>query len=217
MPMPIKVAVIEDAAKARKIFVTWLNRSETFKCIGDFASAEDAIAGIPALRPDIVLSDINLLRMNGVECVRQLKPLLPETQFVMITVYEDAEHIFQALQAGASGYLLKQTPREELLAALQQVRQGGSPMSPHIARKVVQSFQQPHTADPGLAELSTRELEVLNHLAGGLLYKEIADQMHIAIPTVNSFIRRIYEKLQVRSRAQAVAKFNRSQPASKPF
>jgi len=146
--------------------------------------------------------------MNGIECVRKLKPLLPEAQFVMLTVYEDADHIFHALAAGAMGYLLKQTPRNELLAALKQVHGGGSPMTSNIARKVVQSFQQ--HAPPSMAEaaeLSGREREVLDLLARGYLYKEIAESLNISLPTVNTYIRRIYEKLHVRSRAQAVAKY----------
>jgi DNA-binding NarL/FixJ family response regulator len=133
---------------------------------------------------------------------------LPETQFVMLTVYEDADHIFDALKAGASGYLLKQTPRGELLAALKQVHAGGSPMTSNIARKVVQSFQQPFQAAPAeAADLSAREREVLDLLARGYLYKEIAETLSISLPTVNTYIRRIYEKLHVRSRAQAVARY----------
>jgi len=142
-----------------------------------------------------------------VECVRKLKPLLPDTQFVMLTVYEDADHIFNALAAGATGYLLKHTPRPELLAALREVNHGGSPMASNIARRVVQSFQQAHPVAGHGAELSVREQEVLNLLARGFLYKEIADALNISVATVNTYIRRIYEKLHVRSRSQAVAKF----------
>jgi DNA-binding NarL/FixJ family response regulator len=152
--------------------------------------------------------DINLPGMNGIEAVRRLKSLMPDAQFVMVTVYEDADHIFHALAAGATGYLLKQTPRSELVAALKQVHSGGSPMTSNIARKVVQSFQQraaPSVADD--AELSPREREVLELLARGYLYKEIAETLQISLPTVNTYIRRIYEKLHVRSRAQAVAKY----------
>jgi DNA-binding NarL/FixJ family response regulator len=139
--------------------------------------------------------------------VRQLKPLLPETQFVMLTVYEDAEHIFNALAAGASGYLLKRMPRAELLAALKDVHAGGSPMSSNIARKVVQSFQRSDSQPSEAEDLSPREREVLGLLERGYLYKEIADSLQISVVTVNSYIRRIYEKLHVRSRAQAVAKY----------
>ena len=139
--------------------------------------------------------------------MRQLKPLLPATQFLMLTVYEDADHIFNALMVGATGYLLKQTPRHELLAALNQVHAGGSPMTSNIARKVVQSFQRHSQAADGDVELSPREAEVLELLARGYLYKEIAEALAISLPTVNTYIRRIYEKLHVRSRAQAVAKY----------
>jgi len=150
--------------------------------------------------------DINLPGMSGIECVRRLKPVLLDTQFVMVTVYEDANHIFNALAVGASGYLLKQTRRGDLLAALKEVHAGGSPMSSQIARKVVQSFRRP--ADSGnQGDLSPREQEVLELLARGYLYKEIAESLEISVQTVNTYIRRIYEKLHVRSRAQAVAKY----------
>jgi DNA-binding NarL/FixJ family response regulator len=146
--------------------------------------------------------------MSGIECVRKLKPRLPDTQFVMVTVYEDANHIFNALSAGASGYLLKQTRRHELINALKDVHAGGSPMSSQIARKVVQNFYRTETkADGAAVELSPREREVLELLARGYLYKEIAEMLKISVLTVNTYIRRIYEKLHVRSRAQAVAKY----------
>jgi DNA-binding NarL/FixJ family response regulator len=146
--------------------------------------------------------------MNGIECVRKFKPRLPDTQFVMITVYEDANHVFNALSAGASGYLLKQTRRNELIDALKDVHAGGSPMSSQIARKVVQNFYRNETQSDGeIVELSPREREVLELLARGYLYKEIAEMLKISVQTVNTYIRRIYEKLHVRSRAQAVAKY----------
>jgi DNA-binding NarL/FixJ family response regulator len=204
---PITVAIIEDDAPARKILVNWITRAEGFGCVGDYESGEIAVAKLPARQPQVVLSDINLPGMNGVECVRRLKLQLPDTQFVMLTVYEDADHILHALQAGASGYLLKQTPRAELLAALLEVHRGGSPMTTNIARKVVQSFQRSSATEQMVAELSPRESEVLALLAQGYLYKEIADAIAISVPTVNTYIRRIYEKLQVRSRSQAVARF----------
>jgi DNA-binding NarL/FixJ family response regulator len=155
------------------------------------------------------LFDINLPGMNGIECVRKLKPRLPDTQFLMVTVYEDANHIFDALAVGASGYLLKQMRRSELLDALKDVHVGGSPMSSQIARKVVQSFRrnETETADGEMIGLSQREREVLELLARGYLYKEIAEMLKISVQTVNTYIRRIYEKLHVRSRAQAVAKY----------
>lgn len=204
--MAITVAIVEDDAPARKIFASWINRADGFRCIGEYSDTESALIGLPDLRPQVVLSDINLPGLNGVECVRRLKPLLPQTQFVMLTVYEDADHIFQALAAGASGYLLKQVPRSQLLAALKDVHEGGSPMTSKIARKVVQAFQATRPAATETTELSPREQELLDLLARGYLYKEIADAMKISVGTVNTYIRRIYEKLHVRSRAQAVAK-----------
>src|SRR5690242_12834339 len=137
----IKVSIVEDDPKAREILVDWINRAESFKCVSNHGSGEDALDVVSELKPDVVLMDINLPGMNGPECVRRLKPLLPTTQFVMLTVYEDSDHIFQALQAGASGYLLKQTQRAGLIAALRDVHSGGSPMTANIARKVVQTFQ----------------------------------------------------------------------------
>ncbi|MCS7090772.1 MAG: response regulator transcription factor [Verrucomicrobiota bacterium] len=220
----IAVAIIEDDAPAREILVRWLRQADGFRCVGEYESAERALGHLPAQAPDVVLVDINLPGLNGIECVRRLKPQLPQTQFVMLTVYEDADHIFDALKAGATGYLLKQTTRQELLAAVRQVHAGGSPMTSNIARKVVQSFQQkpalrplPHAEWSETAELSPREREVLDLLARGYLYKEIGDALHISLPTVNTYIRRIYEKLHVRSRWQAVARYaHRSSPSDTP-
>lgn len=206
--MSIAVSIIEDDAPAREILANWIRRAEGFRLVSEHGSAEHALESMAPQKPAVVLMDINLPGLNGIECVRRLKPLLPETQFVMLTVYEDADHIFNALAAGATGYLLKQTPRSELIAALKQVHGGGSPMTSNIARKIVQSFQQqqpPATSED--AELSPREREVLELLARGYLYKEIADTLAISLPTVNTYIRRIYEKLHVRSRSQAVAKY----------
>lgn len=205
----IHVAIIEDDASIRQIISGWLKNSKGFSFAGDFADAEAALAGMGELKPDVVLSDINLPGMSGIECVRQLKPQLPTTQFLMLTVYEDAEHIFDALAAGASGYLLKRTTRKGLLEALTEVHGGGSPMTSGIARKVVQSFQQPAKVEaPETAELSQREREVLDLLARGYAFKEIADMLNIGVTTVSTYIRRIYEKLHVRSRGQAVAKYS---------
>jgi DNA-binding NarL/FixJ family response regulator len=205
--MSIGVSIIEDDPQAREIIADWIRRAEDFRCVSQHGSAEDALARLPSEAPDVVLVDINLPGMNGIECVRHLKPVLPGTQFVMVTVYEDSDHIYNALAAGASGYLLKQTPREELLGALKDVHGGGSPMTSNIARKVVQSFQRSSPGVDESASLSPREREVLELLARGFLYKEISGSLGISVPTVNTYIRRIYEKLQVRSRAQAVAKY----------
>ncbi len=205
--MPITTAIIEDDEATRRMFAGWLNRAEGFQCVAEYPDAASALAGLPALQPQVILSDINLPGLSGTECVRRLKPLLPDSQFLMITVYEDADHIFSALAAGAAGYLLKRTAREALLTAIREVHDGGSPITASIARKVVQSFHRPATAAPDpTADLSPRENEVLQLLAGGYLYKEVADALQLSVPTVNTYVRRIYEKLNVRSRAQAVAK-----------
>jgi len=204
----IGVAIVEDDVPAREILAGWIRDADGFRCVGEFDDAETALAKLPHEKPSVVLFDINLPGMNGIECVRKLKPRLPDTQFVMVTVYEDANHIFNALSAGASGYLLKQTRRNELIDALKDVHAGGSPMSSQIARKVVQNFYRTETKTDGEAvELSPREREVLELLARGYLYKEIAEMLKISVLTVNTYIRRIYEKLHVRSRAQAVAKY----------
>jgi DNA-binding NarL/FixJ family response regulator len=205
--MSIAVSIVEDDGPAREILSDWIRHAPGFRCVSQFGNAEAALIKLQAEKPSVVLMDINLPGMSGIECVRQLKPQLPGTQFVMLTVYEDTDHIFNAMAAGASGYLLKQTPRDELLTAIKDVHAGGSPMTSNIARKVVQSFQRsaPH-ADESV-NLSPREKEVLELLACGYLYKEIADQLGITVATVVTYIRRIYEKLHVRSRAQAVAKY----------
>jgi DNA-binding NarL/FixJ family response regulator len=205
----IAVAIVEDDVPAREILAGWIRSADGFRLAGEYDDAETAIARLPHEKPSVVLFDINLPGMNGIECVRKLKPRLPETQFVMVTVYEDANHIFNALSAGASGYLLKQTRRNELLDALKDVHAGGSPMSSQIARKVVQNFYRNETQDASgeTIELSGREREVLELLARGYLYKEIAEMLKISVQTVNTYIRRIYEKLHVRSRSQAVAKY----------
>lgn len=208
--MPITISIVEDNEKLRGTLAKVIGRAEGFRFASDYGSAEDALAGLPKVKPDVVLMDINLPGMNGVECVRQLKALLPATQVMMLTVYEDTENIFNALAAGASGYMLKRTPAKELIEAIHEVKRGGSPMTTHIARKVVQSFQKTsgqQQAANELSELSEREQQVLDLLAQGLIYKEIADKLSISYETVHTYIRRIYEKLQVRTRTEAVAKF----------
>jgi DNA-binding NarL/FixJ family response regulator len=205
--MRIPVSIVEDDAPARGILGDWVQRAPGFRCVGRHACAEAALAALPIEKPSVVLMDINLPGISGIECVRRLKPLLPDTQFVMLTVYEDPEHIFNALAVGACGYLLKRVSRAELIEALQEVHAGGSPMSSNIARKVVQSFKRPAHQPSEAMKLSARELEVLELLACGYLYKEIAELLKISRPTVNTYIRRIYEKLHVCSRSQAVAKF----------
>jgi DNA-binding NarL/FixJ family response regulator len=205
--MAIAVSIVEDDAQTRKILAGWISRAPGFRLAGDWGDAESALKALGEKKPNVVLMDINLPGISGVEAVKRLKPALPETQFVMLTVYEDADHIYNALAAGASGYMLKQTPREELLSALEDVHRGGSPMTSNIARKVVQSFRQAPDGPCGGEGLSPREQEVLDLLAQGYLYKEIAERLNISVPTVNTYVRRMYEKLHVRSRAQAVAKY----------
>jgi DNA-binding NarL/FixJ family response regulator len=207
--MPIKISIVEDSDKFRETLARVLNRAEGFRCISQYPNAEDALKALPQDKPEVVLMDINLPGMNGVECVRQLKQLLPAVQVMMLTVYEDTENIFNALAAGATGYMLKRTPRDELLDAIREVHRGGSPMTTHIARKVVQSFQRAAPAASPTETLSPREQEVLDCLAQGFLYKEIAEKLSISYETVHTYIRRIYEKLQVRTRTEAVAKFLR--------
>lgn len=210
----VSVVVVEDDPSLRDIVCSWIQEAEGFSCVAAFPDTESAINRIPGLRPDVAIVDINLPGLSGVECVRTLKPRVPETQFVMLTVYEDSNHIFDALSAGATGYLIKTTPREALITALREVHGGGSPMSSTIARKVVQSLQQSKPQLKPAEELSKRENEVLALLAQGYLYKEIADTMGIGIQTVNTYIRRIYEKLHVHSRGQAVAIYANLPPAA---
>ena len=206
--MNIAVSIVEDDPGVRAILADWISRADGFRLASEFSNAESALAGLPRDRPDVVLVDINLSGQSGITCVRQLKPVMPETQFVMVTVFEDGDHIFDALTAGASGYLLKRTPREELLAAIQQVHAGGSPMNSYIARKVVQWFQKkPPEARIEPDGLSAREREILRLLARGFAYKEMAEALGISIGTINTHIRRIYQKLHVRSRGEAVALF----------
>jgi DNA-binding NarL/FixJ family response regulator len=206
--MPTSVSIVEDNEKLRGTLARVLNRAEGFRCVSQHPDAEEALKELPAVKPDVVLMDINLPGMNGVECVRQLKKAAPEIQIIMLTVYEDTENIFDALAAGASGYLLKRTTSAELISAIRDVLRGGSPMTAHIARKVVQSFQKSAPAQPA-ENLSEREQQVLDLLSQGLMYKEIAEKLQISYETVHTYIRRIYEKLRVRTRTEAVAKFLR--------
>jgi DNA-binding NarL/FixJ family response regulator len=203
----IKVAIVDDEADLRENIAGFVEADKGFRCVSAYASAEEALARLPQDHPDVVLMDINLGGMSGIECVRQLKPRMPAVQIVMLTVFEDTEKIFSALAAGASGYLLKRLAPAKLLEAIREVHEGGSPMSAPIARKVVQSLQAVPARGDENAELSPREREVLNGLAEGQAYKQIADRLGVSIHTVRNYIRRIYEKLHVQSRTEAVAKF----------
>ena len=205
--MIIRVSIVEDDVRVRSNLARLIDRSEGFRCLSQHPSAENALEELPYAMPDVVLMDINLPGMNGVECVWRLKDLLPKTQIIMLTVYEKTEHIFDALAAGATGYLLKQTPPSELLAAIRDVHRGGSPMTSHIARKVVASFKQARPpSEPDSEALTSREQQILDFLTKGYLYKEIAEALSIRYDTVHAHVRNIYEKLHVRSRGQAVAK-----------
>jgi len=206
--MSIKIAIIEDDAGMRAILSDWITYEPDLELCAVCSNVESALAGIRAAAPEVVLMDINLHGQSGIHCIQKLKPVMPETQFVVVTVFEDSDHIFDALSAGATGYLLKQMRREELLASIRQVHSGGSPMSSYIARKVVQWFQRPPMPRPVCREtLSAREQEILRLLARGLAYKQMADQLNLSIGTINTHVRRIYQKLQVSSRAEAVAIF----------
>jgi DNA-binding NarL/FixJ family response regulator len=209
MSKRITISIVDDSADLREHIGGYLDASPGFLCSKAYASAEEALADLPQSPPDVVLMDINLGKrsLDGIECVRRLKALLPRVQIIMLTVFEESEKIFRALAAGASGYLLKRLPPAELLGAIREVMAGGAPMSTSIALKVVQSFQTSASHGAEAAELSQREREVLNGLAKGLAYKQIADQLSVSIHTVRNYIRRIYEKLHVRSRTEAVAKY----------
>jgi DNA-binding NarL/FixJ family response regulator len=204
----IRVAIVEDDLKLLSTLSKLIDTYPEFNVVGGFPTTAAAMEGIPPLKPDIVIMDINLPDISGVECTRRLKAICPDTQIMMLTVYEDTEAVFSALRAGASGYLLKQTPIEELLTALREIYAGGSPMSSHIARKVVHSFQEDDVVNQAVESLSPREREVLELVAEGCLFKEIADKLGVSFGTIHTYCRRIYEKLHVRSRAQAVAKWH---------
>jgi DNA-binding NarL/FixJ family response regulator len=205
---PITVSIVDDDSELNEKIAAYLRRLARFRCISSYTTAEEALVRLPKDRPDVVLMDINMGGMNGIECVRQLRPLLPDTPVVMLTVFEDTSKIFKAIAAGASGYLLKRMPPSKLADAIDEVINGGSPMSAPIARKVVQLLRtMPMPDDDDDTELSERERQVLDGLAAGQIYKQIADQMGLSVHTVRTYIRRIYEKLHVRSRTAAVARY----------
>jgi DNA-binding NarL/FixJ family response regulator len=204
--IPIKVAVVEDDAGIRKRLTNLISGTDGFAFAGAFANAEQALKQIPLAWPNTVLMDINLPQMSGIECVARLKALRPKLLVIMLTVYADNEKIFKSLKAGATGYLLKQTPSEKIIEAILEVQQGGSPMSNSIARQVVEYFQDSPPADD-VNNLSKRELEILTLLAKGYQYKEIADILSLSALTICAHVRNIYEKLQVHSRTEAVVKF----------
>jgi len=206
--MPIKVAVVDDDEGIRASLTALIKRAPTLRLAGDYPNAEAALKDIPRHPPDVVLMDINLPGINGVECVRQLKTSLPSVQFLMLTVYEDSDSLFNSLKAGASGYLLKRTASSRLIEAIRDVYSGCAPMTPQLARRVVQHFS--HTDGPSpVSKLTPGERDFLDQLANGYAYKEIADRMKISIDTVRSYVRTVYEKLHVHSRTEAVVKYLR--------
>lgn len=204
--MSISIAIVEDLAEVREGLKQFISLNPEFSILETFQSAEEAIDSLPRLHPDIVIMDINLPRMNGIECIRRIKKQTPKTQFMMFTVYENDEKVFEALKAGASGYLLKNTGLLQLIEALKELYNGGSPMSANIARKLVTLFREEHTESEPPIGLSKRESQILNLLSKGLLYKEIADQLGISVSTVRQHIHKIYEKLHVQNRTEAINK-----------
>lgn len=204
--MSISIAIVEDLAEVREGLKQFISLNPEFTILETFQSAEEAIDSLPRLHPDIVIMDINLPRMNGIECIRRIKKQTPKTQFMMFTVYENDEKVFEALKAGASGYLLKNTGLLQLIEALKELYNGGSPMSANIARKLVTLFREEHTESEPPIGLSKRESQILNLLSKGLLYKEIADQLGISVSTVRQHIHKIYEKLHVQNRTEAINK-----------
>lgn len=201
----IHVAIIDDIKEIRDGLQLLIGNDPGFVCADTFASAELAIAALPDLQPDVALMDIHLPGISGIEAVRQLKAVCPRTQFIMSTVYEDDDNIFESLKAGASGYLLKKTAPSIILDAIREVHGGGSPMSSQIARRVIGSFQKT-TSEDNMTMLTPREKEILQTLAKGLRYKDIAGSLGISIETVRSHVRKTYEKLQVQSRTEALNK-----------
>jgi DNA-binding NarL/FixJ family response regulator len=205
--MVTTIGIVEDDSVLRKTLVRLVTETRSFRCVAACASGEEALQKLPPLKPEVVLMDLNLPQMTGIECIRRLKELAPETQVIVLTVYEDSEHIFQALKAGASGYLLKRSEPDEILEAIKNAREGGAPMSSQIARRVVHSFHEPTPAGLDTTTLTEREMEILSSLSKGFANKEIADKMNISVPTVRTHLRHIYEKLHVRSRAEAIVKY----------
>ena len=201
----IRICIVEDINDVREGMVNLLSKDDRLEVLASFSNAEQATEELEAWQPDIVIMDINLPGMNGIECIRRTKSQCPATQFIMFTIYEDDEKVFEALMAGASGYLLKKTPFDKICESLVELYQGGSPMSTQIARKVINRLQSTEATNE-LEMLSARENEVLNHLSKGLLYKEIAIKLNISTSTVRQHIHKIYEKLHVQNRTEALNK-----------
>jgi DNA-binding NarL/FixJ family response regulator len=215
--MAITVCIVEDDADLRESIRGFIHGAPGFACIGAYATAEEALVAIPRLSPAVVLMDINLPGMSGIQCVAKLKEAAPKLQIMMLTVYEKSDQIFDALASGACGYLVKKTPPEKLLEAIREISNGGSPMSPHIARKVVKAFQPALHARPAFEGLAPREQQVLDLMVKGRAYKQIADEMDLHIGTIRTYIRRIYEKLHVNCRTEAVVRYLDASRLGAPF
>jgi DNA-binding NarL/FixJ family response regulator len=205
--MPIKVSIVDDNDEIREGLSVLISGSAGFQCVATYPTAENALKYLPAHKPDVVLMDIQLPGMSGIECVRDLKKLLPDLQIMMLTVYEDDDNVFKSILAGASGYVLKKTPPSELLEAISDLHNGGSPMSDRIARKVVQAFQQMGKSSRETENLTQRESEILSYVAKGFQDKEIAEKFFLSSETVRTHLRNIYKKLHVRSRTEATLKY----------
>jgi DNA-binding NarL/FixJ family response regulator len=205
--MSINVSIVEDDERVRESLASVLDATAEFHCLKTYQTGEEALKGIAQARPDILLMDIQLPRMSGIECVARIKEQIPDLPVVMLTVFEDSEKVFKALEAGACGYLVKRTPSSDLLGALRQVHSGGAPMTGRVARMVVQSFQRMGTSKRETENLTPREREILEHLAEGDLCKEIAEKLNLSLRTVHTHLKNIYEKLHVRSRTQAILKY----------
>jgi DNA-binding NarL/FixJ family response regulator len=201
------IAIVEDDWAVRENLALLISKAPGFSCVATCESAEEALLRLPSLAPDVVLMDINLPGKDGISCVAALREVLRKTQVIMLTIEEDSDKVFESMKAGATGYLVKHVAPQEILEAVAEVHRGGAPMSSHIARKVVTAFRQPTVAVGEEANLTAREEEVLRLLAKGRRSKEIADELGVGIGTVNTHVRHIYEKLHVRSRAEAVARF----------
>ncbi len=205
--MSIKVAIVEDNDEIREGLAILINGSPGYRCVATYSDAERALVQLPVLQPDVVLMDIQLPGMSGIECVAKLKEDHPDMQVMMLTVYEDDDNVFKSILAGASGYVLKKTPPSELLEAISNLHNGGSPMSDRIARKVVQAFQQMGKSSHETENLTQRESEILSYVARGHQDKEIAEKLFLSSETVRTHLRSIYKKLHVRSRTEATLKY----------
>ena len=202
----ISVSIVEDLIEVKEALHRLIDQSENFGFVEGFTNAEQAEKRIPLQPPDIVIMDINLPGMSGIECIRRIKEKCPDTQFMMFTIYEDDEKVFEALKAGAHGYLLKNTSKEKLLEALEELHNGGSPMTTNIARKVIEAFEKKDQPPEELNTLTNKERQILDLLAKGYLYKEIANQLHSTRNTIKQHIHHIYEKLHVQNRTEAINK-----------